>query len=94
MREGRLVKVLVSAMAKNGDTRSVYGSREEEVGRAWSGQSSSGARGGPWVSVLLAINDKLEGITSRLDAVERQQLADTWSGGHHLGTTQVGGLLL
>ena len=62
-------------MADDQDRRGGHGSREEEAGRA-GGQLSSVARGGPWASVLLTINDKLDGIASRLDEVERRQQQD------------------
>ena len=45
------------------NTRSSFGSSEEEEGRVKSSQNSSVARGSPRAaSFLLAINDKLEGI--------------------------------
>ncbi len=50
-------------------------SEEEEFGTRGA-QGGSSSRGGPWASVLLSINDKLEGIAARLDAVERQQKQD------------------
>ena len=62
-------------MPDDQDRRGGHGSREEEAGRA-GGQLSSVARGGPWASVLLTINDRLDGIASRLDEVERRQQQD------------------